>query len=60
MSKASVTTKQSLTAKGILNLSGNDILLEIEDGEAISLEDLLKDFDGKSITVAVSYGEEVM
>ena len=60
MAKASVTTKQSLTAKGILNLSGNDILLEIEDGEAISLEDLLKDFDGKSITVAVSYGEEVM
>ena len=60
MAKASVTTKQSLTAKGILNLGGNDILLEIEDGETISLEDLLKDFDGKSITVAVSYGEEVM
>ena len=60
MAKASVTTKQSLTAKGILNLGDNDILLEIEDGEAISLIDLLKDFDGKSITIAVSYGEEVM
>jgi hypothetical protein len=60
MAKASVTTKQSLTAKGILSLGDNDILLEIEDGEAISLIDLFKDFDGKSITVAVSYGEEVM
>lgn len=60
MSKASVTTKQSLTAKGILNLGGDEIMIEIEDGEVLSLAEILKDFDGKSITIAVSYGEEIM
>lgn len=60
MAKASVTTKQSLTAKGILNLGGNDILLEIEDGEAISLEDLLKDFDGKDVSISIANSNEIM
>lgn len=60
MAKASVTTKSSLTAKGILNLGDNDILLEIEDGEAISLEDLLKDFDGKDVSISVANSNEIM
>jgi len=60
MAKASVTTKQSLTAKGILNLGDNDIFLEIEDGEAISLIDLLKDFDGKDVSISVANSNEVM
>ena len=60
MAKASVTTKSSLTAKGILSLGDNDILLEIEDGEAISLIDLFKDFDGKDVSISVANSNEIM
>lgn len=60
MAKASVTTKQSLTAKGILSLGDNDIFLEIEDGEAISLIDLFKDFDGKEVNISVANSNEIM
>jgi hypothetical protein len=60
MSKASVTTKQSLSARGILNLGGDEILIEIEDGEVVSLVELLKDFDGREVTISVNNSTDLM
>lgn len=60
MAKASVTTKQSLTAKGVLNLNGDEIMIEIEDGEAASLMELLKDFNGLDVSISVSNSVDLM
>lgn len=60
MSKASVTTKQSLSARGILNLGGDEILIEIEDGEVVSLAELLKDFDGREVAISVNNSTDLM
>ena len=60
MAKASVTTKQGLTAKGILNTDSDEILLEIEDGEVVSLLEILKDFNGKDVSINVTNSVDLM
>lgn len=56
-----VSTKESLTAKGILNLDGDEILLEIEDVDTpVALVDLLKDFNGKEVSISVNFTNELI
>ena len=57
--------KYSVSAKGILDINDAGIFIEDEDtGEAIDLQDLLDDFNEKSIKLSVNYdveyGSEVM
>ena len=57
--------KYSVSAKGILDINDAGIFIEDEDtGEAIDLQDLLEDFNEKSIKLSVNYdveyGSEVM
>lgn len=56
-----VSTKESLNAKGILNLDGDEILLEIEDVDTpVALIDLLKDFNGKEVSISVNSIKELI
>lgn len=56
-----VSTKESLNAKGILNLDGDEILLEIEDVDTpVALVDLLKDFNGKEVSISVNFTNELI
>lgn len=56
-----VSTKESLTAKGTLNLDSDEILLEIEDVDTpVALVDLLKDFNGKEVSISVNFTNELI
>lgn len=56
-----VSTKESLNAKGILNLDGDEILLEIEDVDTpVAFVDLLKDFNGKEVSISVNFTNELI
>ena len=56
-----ITTKNSLNAKGTLNLSDNNIVLEVEDVDTpVALIDLLKDFDGKEVTISVNHSNDLV
>ena len=56
---ANITKKYALNAKGILDVTGNSVGIEIPDtGEIVALSDLLEDFDGRSIKLSVAYDEE--
>lgn len=57
--------KYAVSAKGILDINDAGIFIEDEDtGEAIDLQDLLEDFNEKTIKLSVNYdveyGSEVM
>lgn len=60
MAKSSISTKQSLSIKGILNIDENDIKFEIDESdELISLSSLLQDYNGKEIAINVSFAEDL-
>ena len=51
--------KYSVSAKGILDINDAGIFIEDEDtGEAIDLQDLLEDFNERSIKLSVNYDVE--
>ena len=59
MAKASITTKYSLNANGILSIADNNVSIENPDtGELINLAELLSDFANKTVKLSVNYGED--
>lgn len=59
MAKQGLFEKQECSIVGILNMEGNAPLLEI-NGETINLIDILKNFDGKDISISIGYKKESM
>lgn len=58
---AKVTKKQSLSAKGVLYVTTNDITLEVEDVETpISLKDLLESFNEQEVTISINHADEIV
>lgn len=53
---AKITKKKTISIKGILDISqeNNQIYVETDSGEALSLADILQDFDGADVTISVS------
>lgn len=50
----------SVDVKGVLDLSDGIIKIEVEDfDEPIIFTELIKEFDGKEVKIALSYGEEL-
>ena len=58
MAKSAIVKKISVTADGILNIEDGSISLEITDGEVVSLEELLSDFNGMPIKLSMNYSED--
>lgn len=59
MAKASISTKYSLSANGILSIDGSTIGIENPDtGEFFDLIDLLRDFADKTVKLSVNYDED--
>ena len=56
MAKASIKQKQSLTVNGIFLV--DDMTVEGEDIGTRDLLELLRQFDGKDVSISVSYSEE--
>ena len=57
MSK-SIVEKYSITIKGILNID-DGIIVEIEDGEAKDLSEVLRKFNGSAVTISVTSNDEI-
>lgn len=59
MAKANVVRKNSLGIRGVLNVNegSNNVVIEIEDGEALELASLLADFNGSEVSISV--GESI-
>lgn len=54
-----ITKNYKVAASGILNIYSNGkISIELEDKGEIDLDELLVDFDGKSVKFSCSYDEE--
>ena len=55
MAKA-ITEKNSISIKGILNVdtADNTIIVEIEDGEARELADILHNYNGAEVAMTVA------
>jgi hypothetical protein len=59
MAKASITKKYSLSANGILSITGDGVAIENPDtGELIDLKELLSEFADKSVKLSVNYDED--
>ena len=56
MAKASIKQKQSLTVNGIFLV--DDMSVEGEEIGTRDLVELLRQFDGKDVSISVSYSEE--
>ena len=56
---AAITKKYALNAKGILDITGNEVSIELPDtGETIGLKDLLADFSDRAVKLSVTYDED--
>ena len=56
-----IVKKESLSAKGILNIQDGEILLEVEDIDTpMSLKDLLDSFNGMEISISVNHSDEIV
>lgn len=56
---ANITKKYSISAKGILSIEDDNIGIEdVDTGEFISFQELLSDFNDKTIKMSVNYDEE--
>lgn len=59
MSKQGLYEKQECNVVGILNMEGNSPIMEI-NGESVNLLDILRDFDGKDLSISIGYKKESM
>lgn len=60
MAKAAFTKKYTISASGILTIDGEFVGVEnMETGEMVGLNDLLDDFDGKTVKITAAYDEEL-
>lgn len=53
MAKSKITEKHNLAAEGVLNISGDKIVLEVEDLGSRNLAAMLKSFDGELVKISV-------
>lgn len=59
MAKAAITKKTSLSAKGILAIEDDQLVIENPDtGELIDMRILLKDFVDHSVGLSINYDED--
>lgn len=58
---AKVSKKKTFTAKGIINVEGDKITIEVEDVESpIVLSEYVSDFDGKEVSINFSQIEDIL
>lgn len=54
MAKSKIVEKHNLAAEGVLNISGDKIVLEVEDLGSRNLATMLKGFDGQLVKIAIA------
>lgn len=59
MTKQGLYQKQECNVVGILNMEGGTPLLEI-NGQTVNLIDLLREFDGKDVSILIANKKETM
>jgi hypothetical protein len=57
MAKSKISEKFSLSVEGILDTE--EMTVDVEEIGTKSLKELLKDFNDKTVKIAVTYGEEI-
>jgi hypothetical protein len=57
MGKSKISEKFSLSVEGILDTE--EMTVDVEEIGTKSLKELLKDFNNKTVKIAVTYGEEI-
>ena len=57
---AKINKKMSVDIKGILDLTDGIVRVEVEDTDSpIVFAELVKEFDGKEVKIALTFGEEL-
>lgn len=61
MSKANIVEKKTISIKGVLDIDeeNNTIIVEIEDGEAMTLANILSNFNGAEVTMSVAESNDI-
>lgn len=55
-----INKKMSVDIKGVLDLTDGIVRIEVEDVEVpIVFTELVKEFDGKDVKIALTFGEEL-
>lgn len=54
MAKSKIVEKHNLAAEGVLNITGDKIVIEVEDLGSRNLATMLKSFDGQLVKIAVA------
>lgn len=54
MAKQNIVEKHSLSIEGVLNITGDKIVIEVEDVGGRNLATMMKGFDGKLIKISVN------
>jgi hypothetical protein len=57
MAKSKISERFQLNIEGVLDIE--DMTVDVEEIGTKELKDLLKDFNGKNIKIAITYGEEI-
>lgn len=60
MAKSKLQKNLSVTAKGILNIDGDKITIEIEDVGDKNLAEALDIFDGKTVAIKCSHDKDMV
>ena len=54
MAKSKIVEKHNLSVEGVLNISGDKIVLDVEDVGSRNLATMMKSFDGQLVKIAVA------
>ena len=57
---AKISSKESLSIKGVLNITDGKIKIEVEDTDAFDFAELAKNFDNKEVSISVTYNNELV
>lgn len=60
MAKANIVEKHSISIKGVLNIDEDGIMtVDVEDKTTMALVDLLKNFNGKEVTINIGESKDI-
>lgn len=60
MAKSKIQEKHNLIIEGVVNVSGDKIVIEVEDLGSRNLATMLKSFDGQLVKIGVSQSTGIL
>lgn len=54
MAKSKITEKHNLAIEGVVNITGDKIVIEVEDLGSRNLATMMKSFDGELVKIAIA------